>query len=96
MIDKAVKDEIGKIWDGRKEEGGRKRIKDRLIPNGNKDRMNDTVSMDSATGGLDIIRLILSVEAMRRLRLGCFYFKDAYLERGHITRYTCFNPRKQL
>lgn len=71
------------------EEGGGKLMKERLCPHRNRDKMRLTVRKDSATGPLDVIRMMLIIYSFTNLRLGCIDTKSTYLQSGPITLEIC-------
>lgn len=77
------------------EEEGEKRMKPRLCPNGNWDKLRKT-RKDSATAQFDIIRLLLSLATTFFFRLACVDIKDAYLQSGPIKRTIFVRPPREL
>lgn len=73
------------VFKVKKEEKG-KRLKARLCPHGNRDKMKYLIRSDTASVQFDSIRLLLSLAAFRGFRLGCIDIKKAYMQSGRITR----------
>lgn len=84
------------LYKVKNEEHNTKRMKARLCPNGNRDRMKKTVRKDSATAQFDIIRLLLSIASILCFRLGCIDIKGAYLQSGPIKRTIYVRPPSEL
>lgn len=74
------------VYKIKNEENDVKRMKARLCPNGNRDKLKKTVRKDSATAQFDVIRLILSLATIFTFRIGCIDIKGAYLQSGPIRR----------
>lgn len=68
------------------EELGRKRLKERLCPHGNKEIEFGNIRNDSSNAQFDIIRLLLSIASLLSFRLGCVDIKAAYIQSGTISR----------
>lgn len=79
----------------KKEEGGKMRLKARLCPHGNRDKMKNDIRKDSATAQFDVIRLFCSMAAVLQFRLGCLDIKGAYLQSGPIQREIFVRPPKE-
>lgn len=78
------------------EEAGKKRLKARLCPHGNRDRMKGKMRNDSATARFDVIRLLLSTATLLDFSIGCIDIKGAYLQSGPITRTIYVRPPREL
>lgn len=74
------------VYKVKNEENNVKRMKARLCPNRNRDKMKKTVRKDSAKDQFDVIRLLLSLETIFMFRIGCIDIKGAYLQSGPIKR----------
>lgn len=61
-------------------EEGKMGLTERLFPHGNRNSMKEEVRKDSETAQLDIIDLLIGMNATLGLRLGCLDFKGAYLQ----------------
>lgn len=83
------------VYKVKNEENGKKRLKARLCPHGNRDRMKDSVRKDSATAQFDVIRIVCSMATVLRLKLGCLDIKGAYLQSGPIRREIYVRPPKE-
>lgn len=83
------------VYKVKSDEKGKKRLKARLCPHGNRDKMKDTIRKDSATAQFDVIRLICSIASILRMRLGCIDVKGAYLQSGPITRDIYVKPPRE-
>lgn len=84
------------VYKVKNEENNVKRMKARLCPNGNRDRMKTTVRKDSATAQFDEIRLLLSLASIFMFRLGCIDIKGAYLQSGPVKRCIYVRPPQDL
>lgn len=78
------------------EENNRKRLKAHLCPHGNHDNEKDSIRKDSATAQFDVIRLLCSIAAFLRFRLGCLDIQGAYLQSGPIRRDIYVRPPPEL
>lgn len=83
------------VYKVKSEEKNKKRLKERLCPHGNRGKMKHEIRKDSATAQFDVIRLICSIAAILRLRLGCIDIKGAYLQSGPITRDIYVRPPRE-
>lgn len=72
------------------------RLKARLCPHGNRDKMKHQIRKDSATAQFDVIRLLLSIATILQLRLGCVDIKGVYLQSGPIQRKIFVRPSKEI
>lgn len=61
------------------EEGRKKRLKARLSPYGNRDRMKGNIRNYSATVRFEIIRLLLPTATLYNFSLGCVYIRGSHL-----------------
>lgn len=77
------------------EESGRHRLKARIVPHGNKDRMKDQVRKDSATAQFNIIRLMLAISSFFPMRLGVIDISGAYMQSGPIKRDIYVRPPRE-
>lgn len=77
------------------EEGDKKRLKARLCPHENMDKMKSSVRKDSATAQFDFIRLLCCLASILHLRMGCTDIKGAYLQSGPIKRDIYVKPRPE-
>lgn len=77
------------------EKGGLK-LKARICPHGNRDRLKDDVRKDSSTAQFDVIRLALSMAAGMNAVLGHVDIKGAYLQSGPIKRTIYVRPPREL
>lgn len=74
------------VYKVKNEEQNFKRMKARLCPNGNRDKLRKTVRKDSASAQFDVVRMLLSLTTLFRFRLACIDIKGAYLQSGQIKR----------
>lgn len=74
------------VYNIKVEENGKKRLKARLCPHGNRDKEKDDIRKDSATAQFDVIRLVCSLATILGFRLGCLDVRGAYLQSGPIQR----------
>lgn len=79
-----------------KQEEGHKRMKARLCPHGNRDKLRGHIRKDSATARFNIIRIILSLATLFDFSIACADIKGAYLHSGPITRQLYVRPPKEL
>ena len=67
-------------------EDGKRTLKSRVVPHGNRDDDKDFIRKDSATAQLNIVRLLLSLVTFLGFRLATSDIKGAYLQSGPIRR----------
>lgn len=77
------------------EEKDKKRLKARLCPHGNRDKMKHEVRKDSATAQFDVIRMICSIASILMMKLGCIDIKGAYMQSGPIKRDIYIRPPRE-
>lgn len=80
----------------KQEEDGTRRLKARLCPHGNRDKLKDEVRKDSATAQFDIIRLMISIIVILGFRMGIIDVKGAYLQSGNIRRKIYVRPPAEI
>lgn len=72
------------VYKIKRKENEKKRLKARLCPHGNREKMKDYVRKDSATAQLDVIRLFCNLATILGFRLGCLDIQGAYMQSGPI------------
>ena len=70
------------------------KLKCRLVPHGNRDRDKGSVWKDSATAQFPIIRIVLSIAAIRGMDLGSIDVRSAYMQGGWPARNIFVRPPK--
>ena len=83
------------VYKVKNEEGGRKRLKARLCPHGNRDKEKGNIRVDSSNARFDLIRLMLSIACILGLEIGCIDVKSAYLQSGPISRELYIRPPRE-
>lgn len=77
------------------EEHGRKRLKARLCPHGNRNPMKIEIRRDSSTAQFDVIRLLMSLAVLLRFTIGWIDIKGAFLQSGPIKRLLYVRPPRR-
>lgn len=83
------------VYKVKNEEGNAKRLKARLCPHGNMDKLKGRIRSDSASVRFDVIRLMLSIATTKGFSLGCADVQGAYLQSGPIGRTIYVRPPLQ-
>lgn len=76
----------------KKEETRQYRLKERIVPHGNKDSMKDEVRKDSGTAQFNVIRVMLAMTKLFLTRLGVVYISVEYMKSGPIRREIYVGP----
>lgn len=74
------------VYTVKNKENNVKRVKGRLCPNENRDKLKKVVRKGSVVAQFDVIRLLLSLGTIFLFRLACINIKGAYLQSSLIKR----------
>lgn len=78
------------------DETGKKKLKARMCPHGNKDKMKGLIRFDASSARFDVIRMMLSIACLLGLISGCVDIKGAFLQSGPINRILYVRPPREL
>ena len=84
------------IYRVKRNDDGSFKFKARLVVHGNEDIEKDEIRKDSATAHLTAIRMILSIAACYRFKIGKIDIKAAYFQSGSIKRKIYVRPPREL
>lgn len=69
-----------------KSDNGKLKLKERIVPHGNRDSEKYTVRKDSASADMFLTRLFLSIGVMMGLKFAVVDMQGAYMKSGPIRR----------